>query len=250
MKELETHYDLLAENYARIHPLRHAIVDFIVDKIISSQELKPFGHIVDFGCGSGELLKELSGKLSFPDLLCGVDLSASMVKKARAKGLNIINSNFEKVYFDKGAVFLGIFQESIHHANFELLGANLERIMNSQGKLIVFYQEDWTIEPVPESMIPFIEQARLKRTGPSHIIEQLANHDWVLSQTSYITDRYKIDVEFIKDALTYNALSYWSAYSKEEKQKCLDEIYQNERKSDLHLLRKVRAMVFTRGIVH
>lgn len=82
MKGLESHYDCLAEKYASIHPLRLSLVDFIERRIFAEKSLKPFGQVVDFGCGSGELLENLSKRVPFPDLLCGVDISTSMVQAA------------------------------------------------------------------------------------------------------------------------------------------------------------------------
>ena len=197
MKELESHYDLLADKYSSIHPLRYALVDFIATKILSKEIIKPFGKIVDFGCGSGELLNELSGKIPFPDLLTGVDLSSSMVKKAKGKGLNVIHSNFENVFFEKGTVSVGIFQESIHHADFNYLGPNLNRVMCTDGQLIVFYQCDWAVEPKTEAMNKFEDYARRRRTGPERIINALSLYGWHLNYNQIVEDVTSINFNFL-----------------------------------------------------
>lgn len=244
MKELERHYDYLAEKYASIHPLRHALVDFIRDKVYSKEFIKPFGKIVDFGCGSGELLSALSKQIPFPDLITGVDLSSLMAKKARQKGLDVINASFETVFFERETVVLGVFQESIHHADFNLLGPNLNRIMSSEGQIIVFYQTDWSIDPETEQLNNFIEFARSRRTGPDRIIKALSLFGWSLKEEKIIEDRQAISFSYLEDALSHNALSYWINFDDAKKSDCLHQIKNLVDESDLVLKRKVKAMVF------
>lgn len=247
MKELERHYDLLAEKYASIHPLRYALVDFLKNQIVS-KELNKFGKkIVDFGCGSGELLCALASQIPFPDLVTGVDISNSMVQKARLKGLNVINASFEEVFFEQGTVILGVFQESIHHADFNLLGPNLNRIMSPDGQLIVFYQTDWSIDPETDAMNVFIEFARGKRTGPGRIIKALSVFGWSLCEEKLIEDCQCVSLSFIEDALALNALSYWVAFDDKQKSDCINDIKKELLdEKQLALKRKVKAMVFHR----
>ena len=248
MKELERHYDFLAEKYASIHPLRYALVDFLKDKIFSKELNKPFGKIVDFGCGSGELLCALAKQIPFPDLITGVDLSSSMVQKARLKGLDVVNASFEKVFFERGTVVLGVFQESIHHADFNLLGPNLNRIMSPDGQLIVFYQTDWSIDPETKAMNVFIDFARSKRTGPDRIIKALSLFGWSLNEEKLIEDRQSVSFSFLEEALALNALSYWVAFDDKQKLDCINDIKDLLDERDLVLKRNVKAMVFKRRL--
>lgn len=249
MKELERHYDFLAEKYESIHPLRYDLVDFIKDKIFSREQTKPFGKIVDFGCGSGELIFALAKQIPFPDLIVGVDLSKSMVQKARLKGLDVVNASFEKVFFERETVVLGIFQESIHHADFNLLGPNLNRMMSPEGQLVVFYQTDWSIDPETEAMNVFIDFARSKRTGPDRIIKALSLFGWSLNEEKIIEDRQSVSFSFLEDALDLNALSYWVTFDDKQKSDCMHQIKELLDERDLVLMRKVKAMVFKRRFI-
>jgi SAM-dependent methyltransferase len=246
MKGLESHYDCLAEKYASIHPLRLSLVDFIERRIFAEKSLKPFGQVVDFGCGSGELLENLSKRVPFPDLLCGVDISTSMVQAAKRKGMHVIHANFENVFFERGSVFLGVFQESIHHADLDLLGANLDRIMCPDGKLIVFYQSDWFIEPNLEALDTLLDVARMNRRGPENIITALNKCHWNLIEDELVEDRCPVDLEFIENALLLNALSYWVSFSDRDKKTRLAQITESHENTPLFLNRKIRALVFSR----
>jgi SAM-dependent methyltransferase len=246
MKGLESHYDCLAEKYASIHPLRLTLVDFIEKRIFAEKSLKPFGQVVDFGCGSGELLENLSKRVPFPDLLCGVDISSSMVQATKAKGIHVMHANFEHVFFERGSVFLGVFQESIHHANLDLLGLNLDRIMCPDGKLIVFYQSDWFIEPRLEVLDTYVDAARMNRKGPENIIAALDKNHWNLVEDQLVEDRCQVDLEFIENALLLNALSYWVSFNDRDKKNHLKQIAESHENTPLFLNRKIRALVFSR----
>ena len=181
--------------------------------------------------------------------LFGVSCKTVENTKSSVQTLNYKQQKaFEKVFFERGTVVLGVFQESIHHADFNLLGPNLNRIMSPDGQLIVFYQTDWSIDPETEAMNVFIDFARSKRTGPDRIIKALSLFGWSLNEEKLIEDRQSVSFSFLEEALALNALSYWVAFDDKQKLDCINDIKDLLDERDLVLKRNVKAMVFKRRL--
>ena len=244
MKDSQTHYDHLAKVYDTLYPVRSNVVDFIVHRIKKLLQVGQFGKIVDLGCGTGLLLKQLGNHLPFPDLLVGVDQSKEMVLHAKDKGLQALCAPFEAVPLRFQSVQLAIFKESIHHANFPQLLEHLNYFMNPLGEVLVFYQNDWDIRPAPDTFKTWIDQARSKRAGSDFIIKQLETGGWMLKEHEHLQGELPIQPSFVELAIQHNALSYWAAFEQEERNTVLEEAKGFYTNKEVFLYRDLEALVF------
>ena len=82
---METLFDQYADKFdhALVETLRYRVPDLLLDAIQRNASGR-FAHAIDLGCGTG-LMGEKLRLLS--DTLVGYDISAEMLRKARAKGM-------------------------------------------------------------------------------------------------------------------------------------------------------------------
>ncbi|MEA2571728.1 MAG: trans-aconitate 2-methyltransferase [Acidobacteriota bacterium] len=105
--------------------------------LTSLVEKRPAMRVVDLGCGTGELTRQLHEKLGAAETL-GIDSSESMLAKApAADGLRFERANIETFTCD--VLFDLIFSNAALHwvPNHETLFARLATLLNEGGQLAV-----------------------------------------------------------------------------------------------------------------
>lgn len=135
-KNVQDNYDIVAENYAaqfrdemNKKPFDRKMLDWLIEKVAD------LGIICDVGCGPGQIAGYLYQRGA---AVCGIDLSAEMIKQAR-----ILNS---EISFETGDML------------------RLERIADdSFGGIAAFY----SIVNIPPDLIPqaFVELRRILKPG-------------------------------------------------------------------------------------
>jgi len=95
LKETRRYYDVFSESYERErHWGYHAMIDRLEIEAVT-----PFlrGRVLEAGCGTGLILRTLGASA------VGADLSRGMVKKARERGLTVVQASVEHLPFRNGA---------------------------------------------------------------------------------------------------------------------------------------------------
>ncbi|MCC5862176.1 MAG: methyltransferase domain-containing protein [Gammaproteobacteria bacterium] len=126
-----------------------------LDAVVSALLANDARHIVDLGCGPGELLQTLQGYTQFRRLL-GIDIDARALAKARgALGLDLFNRN------ERLDVCLGSFEDSDWHPAGVDAAVMLE-----------------TIEHVHPGRLPKVEQSVFGELAPGLVLVTTPNREY------------------------------------------------------------------------
>ena len=91
MKDAREYYDAFSESYERErHKGYHAMIDRL-----ETEAVAPYlrGRVLEAGCGTGLILRSLGARA------VGADLSLGMLKKARARGLTVVQAKVDALPF-------------------------------------------------------------------------------------------------------------------------------------------------------
>ncbi len=113
------------------------------------------GRILDNGCGSGILLKELKNAY-------GCDISFDMLKAAKMK--NLVNADSEKLPF-KDKSFDAVFcRGSLHHFHsYEKGLKEIKRVLKKNGKLIISEPFDNFLIRIPRALNKMLNKERFSK---------------------------------------------------------------------------------------
>lgn len=100
----------------------------------------PHGSVLDVGCGTGELLREVG--LRFPETArTGLDLSANMLAVAREKlggAVELVQGDAERLPFADGRFEVLLCNDSFHHyPNPGAAAAEFARVLQPGGVLLL-----------------------------------------------------------------------------------------------------------------
>lgn len=132
--------DSLTKAYARLNNLPHfALIRHIfVNRL---KKMKPKGTLVDVGCGPGNLLKVIAGKL--PSLrLIGCDLSQDMLDRAKENlaklDVEFVLGSSNKMPFGDGSINFIVSTMSLHHWD-DPIGSFIEfyRVLSKDGQFLL-----------------------------------------------------------------------------------------------------------------
>ncbi|MBI1884563.1 MAG: class I SAM-dependent methyltransferase [Chlamydiae bacterium] len=127
LKKLERIYDSLEDHFWE------KILFLPFRPLIRGTLVKPEGRLLDFGCGSGDFLEKMKG-LGME--VWGVDFSEIALRRARARGLNVLSlkeSHFPDEYFD--VITLNHVFEHLPDPLLSLM--DLRRVLKRDGTLII-----------------------------------------------------------------------------------------------------------------
>ena len=114
----------------------HDFVSKYGEGILSYLNPKPLEIILDLGCGTGDLTKEIS--LSGANVI-GVDSSADMIAKAKSKfpELEFYQMDARELKFDM--LFDGIFSNAVLHwiPEKEIVIKNMYSLLNDNGRIVL-----------------------------------------------------------------------------------------------------------------
>ncbi|MFX0059845.1 MAG: class I SAM-dependent methyltransferase [Candidatus Hodarchaeota archaeon] len=118
------------------------------DRLYERANLTEKRNLLEVGCGSGELLKEIGVKFNLK--LFGIDINEDRIKyatenlrinliEAKLYVMNILNNNFEKEMFDVVVThFLFLWIKDL-----EKIFTQLHRIIKKNGVLLIFDEPDF-----------------------------------------------------------------------------------------------------------
>ncbi len=128
------------------------MTDFLPFKLLRRKVLnqinkkEPQGHLIDVGCGSGNLLVEIAEK--FPYLfLTGTDISSEILKLAKERAfkhelgerIDFKEGSVEKLPFPDNSINFIVSSLSLHHWLHPIKAfQEFQRILNEDGTILIF----------------------------------------------------------------------------------------------------------------
>ncbi|PKN91775.1 MAG: methyltransferase type 11 [Chloroflexi bacterium HGW-Chloroflexi-6] len=155
------HFDFIAPFYDRAIPFSR------LEKMVEVLALPCEGRLLDAGGGTGRVASVLQPYLTE---VVVADVSPGMLNQARAKGLDALNAQTERLPFADNFFERILMVDALHHVihQAETLG-ELYRILQPGGRLVV---EEPDIRTFPVKLIAIAEKLALMRShflSPSEI---------------------------------------------------------------------------------
>jgi SAM-dependent methyltransferase len=137
MRGQEEHFDVVAEEYDET-VAEHVMAHLTARRVSLARSIASGGRVLDVGCGTGRFLESL------PDGYerVGVDPSASMLERARERGIDAVQASGGKLPFEDGSFDLVTTFAVLHHLiDRELVRATLRemvRVTRPGGGVLVW----------------------------------------------------------------------------------------------------------------
>ena len=157
--EARTAYDRLS----RVYDLLASSEKKYIQQGLNLLETQAGENVLEIGCGSGFALNKLAQKLKGQGAIVGLDLSKSMLKKARKKvqkeGFEnnpfLVQSDslplpFGRNVFD--AIFISFTLELFEQAEIITLLQECQRVLKKQGRIVVVGMVKSDFDPLPVKM--------------------------------------------------------------------------------------------------
>jgi ubiquinone/menaquinone biosynthesis C-methylase UbiE len=138
IKEIELH-KRLSSGYAKRHNIDYSRLyhDYLTQELLSMMPKKKELRVLDLGCGSGIMIKELATEY---EEVVGLDISASMLRKINLENYNnitLIQGDAESPPFKNNSFDVIICRGTLHHLqDVESALKNLNKILNTNGIII------------------------------------------------------------------------------------------------------------------
>jgi ubiquinone/menaquinone biosynthesis C-methylase UbiE len=129
-------YNKYAGIYDSFRFMRKSIIDFIITKINDNN----YKSILDFGCGTGNFIYEITNKTNNL-YMAGIDPSESMREIAHKKNPKeaIINGNHEIIPLNDNTIDMVFMVNVIHHVDdIEKMFIEFKRILKKKGGILIF----------------------------------------------------------------------------------------------------------------
>ena len=136
------YYDEFAAGYeAERHHGYHALIDRLEIAAVRPDAVGK--RLLEAGCGTGMILKELHGMAR---LAVGLDLSTGMLQKARARGLNVVHGSVTDLPFGDGEFDLACsFKVLAHVEQIERALGELARVVRPGGMVAAEFYNPWSL---------------------------------------------------------------------------------------------------------
>jgi SAM-dependent methyltransferase len=137
MERQDVHFDRVAEEYDGTIP-EHVMSHLTARRVALACSLVPGGRVLDVGCGTGRFLDALPERFAGT----GVDVSAEMLERALAKGLDTVHASGDELPFEDASFDLVTTFAVLHHViDPERVRGTLRemaRVVRAGGALIVW----------------------------------------------------------------------------------------------------------------
>ncbi|HEX2492544.1 MAG TPA: methyltransferase domain-containing protein [Steroidobacter sp.] len=133
--------DTPSRDYSQKLSLFNRFAEPELRRIIASLQLRRGDHVVDCGCGTGEVLGWLAHEIGPDGIAVGLDLAAAHVRRARAIAPSqslLLQADVSKPPLQAGSFDLAWCVNTINHLRDPLMGVKtLAALLRSQGRLVV-----------------------------------------------------------------------------------------------------------------
>jgi ubiquinone/menaquinone biosynthesis C-methylase UbiE len=138
----QEYYDEFAAGYeARRHHGYHALVDRL--EIAAAMPFAGGARVLEAGCGTGMILKEIA---PVARAAVGLDLSPAMLRKAHARGLDVVHGSVTDMPFSDGEFDLAYsFKVLAHVERIERALGEMARVVRSGGHVIAEFYNPWSL---------------------------------------------------------------------------------------------------------
>lgn len=173
MKDNRSYYDDFAGWYERErHHGYHALLDDL--QIDLATPLSAGRDILEIGCGTGLLLKELDPIASHA---VGIDISRGMLQQARARGLHVVEGSVTDLPFpDASFDTVYSFKVLAHVAEIERAVAEIARVMRPGGRAALEFYNRISMRYL------------VKRLKPAHRVSQSTTDEEVYTRYDTLAD--------------------------------------------------------------
>jgi ubiquinone/menaquinone biosynthesis C-methylase UbiE len=136
------YYDEFAAGYeSERHHGYHALIDRLEIACVRPYALGK--RVLEAGCGTGMILKELHGMARFA---VGLDLSTGMLQKARARGLNVVHGSVTDLPFVDDEFDLACsFKVLAHVEQIERALGEMARVVRPGGIVAAEFYNPWSL---------------------------------------------------------------------------------------------------------
>jgi ubiquinone/menaquinone biosynthesis C-methylase UbiE len=136
------YYDEFAAGYEdRRHHGYHALIDRLELECV-----RPYAagkRVLEAGCGTGMILKELRAMAAFA---VGLDLSPGMLRKARARGLDVVHGSITDLPFSDGEFDLACsFKVLAHVEHIERALGEMARVVRPGGHVVAEFYNPYSL---------------------------------------------------------------------------------------------------------
>ncbi len=142
MNETKAYYDDFSEGYERERAKGyHRLIDDLEMEI--ALPLAAGRRVLEAGCGTGLLLQRLAKEA---DSACGFDLSPGMVRRARARGLNVVIGDMTRIPFaDSAFELVCSFKVLAHVVDIGSAMEELARVTAPGGRMLLEFYNPWSL---------------------------------------------------------------------------------------------------------
>lgn len=133
-KQVQSQFDRAAATYDDVSSLQRRMGSEVLQRIVNHGIAKD-SHLIDLGCGTGELLQQL--ELAGYSNLCGLDLSSQMISVAQQKApsVNFHHAAIEEIPFDDGSFEVVVSNAAIQWCDIQSAATEISRVLKNEGTL-------------------------------------------------------------------------------------------------------------------
>jgi len=141
-KPNQAYYDEFSDWYERErHRGYHALLDRLEVELVAPH--CPGRTLLDAGCGTGLILEKLRPLASCP---VGVDLSAGMLRRARSRGLSVVQASLTSLPFAEATFdVVCSFKVLAHVEDIDAALVELTRVCKPGGRLFLEFYNPWSL---------------------------------------------------------------------------------------------------------
>ncbi|QEG25089.1 methyltransferase domain-containing protein [Mariniblastus fucicola] len=135
-QQVENQFDRAASSYDRVAGLQRRMGETLLERL-RALNIKPESPIIDLGCGTGELLRQLHDD-GFSKLT-GLDLSSQMIAIAKKKSsaANFVRADIESIPCRDASFDVVVSNAAVQWCDPDLAATEIHRVVKPGGRLLL-----------------------------------------------------------------------------------------------------------------
>ncbi len=128
--------------------MRRTVIDHVVETLKKGAVAKPL-HVLDLGCGTGHLIKELHdeiGKTGMEAALHGIDIGEASIRECKEylacsglPGIDVKEGDGARMPLPEGSIDMVVSSLSMHHwSKPDAVLAEIHRVLKTGGRMVLF----------------------------------------------------------------------------------------------------------------